>query len=186
LWFERAAAKAGLLGVRSPRLLHLATHGYFLGDPRREAAPDAAETRPAPVPWESPLARSGLALSGANRGPDGRLSALEVAGMDLWGTELVLLSACETQPGSERTGRNVAALQRGFLLAGARCVVTSLWRAPDRQRLELLEDFYRRLLAGRPRADALREAKLALKARYADPFFWGGLVCHGDPAAWPT
>jgi len=57
----------------------------------------------------------------------------------------------------------------------------SLWRVPDRQRQELLEDFYRRVLAGEGRADALRNAQLALRRKYPDPYHWGAFVCQGDP-----
>jgi CHAT domain-containing protein len=102
--------------------------------------------------------------------------------MDLLGTELVTLSANEL-PAESAAGRALVVLQRCILQAGAPTFLVSLWRGPEAQRQALLEDFYRRVLAGRPRAEALREAKLALKARHPDPRYWGALVCYGEPGA---
>jgi CHAT domain-containing protein len=75
----------------------------------------------------------------------------------------------------------VFGLRRAFAQAGARALVMSLWRVPDEQTEELMVDFYRRVLAGEPRAEALRQAQLALKARHRHPFFWGAFLCQGDP-----
>jgi CHAT domain-containing protein len=168
-----------LLDCRGPRVLHLATHAFFQGEPPREPV-SGDVVRALDVHWESPLLRCGLALAGANRLPaaEGLLSARDVSGLDLLGTELAALSASET-PAGAGMGRNVAGLQRSFLLAGAQGILVSLWRGPEGPRLELLEEFYRRVLAGQPRAEALREAKLALKARHPDPLHWGALVCYG-------
>jgi CHAT domain-containing protein len=58
----------------------------------------------------------------------------------------------------------------------------SFWKVPDAQTQELMEDFYRRILAGRPRAEALREAQLAMKKKYTRPFYWGAFICQGDPS----
>jgi hypothetical protein len=141
--------------------------------------------------FENPLLRSGLALAGANAGlrgiapamvEDGLLTAEDVAGLDLRGTELVVLSACETGLGDVRTGEGVFGLRRAFVLAGAKTLVMSLWKVPDEPTCELMEDFYRRLLAGEGRAEALRQAQLALKAKYPDPFYWGAFICQGDPS----
>jgi CHAT domain-containing protein len=109
------------------------------------------------------------------------LTAKDVSGLDLMETEMVVLSACDTLLGTAPTGHNVIGLQRSFVLAGAQTLIMSRWRVPDAQRLELLTDFYRRLLAGKTRIEALREAQLALKARYPDPLYWGAFICHGDP-----
>ncbi|MCI0458495.1 MAG: CHAT domain-containing protein [Gemmataceae bacterium] len=80
-----------------------------------------------------------------------------------------------------RSRLNVIALRRAFLLAGARALVTCQWHVTDGARLELLEEFYRRFLAGQGCADALREARLALKARGVGANVWGAFVGHGDP-----
>jgi CHAT domain-containing protein len=112
---------------------------------------------------------------------DGLLTAEDVSGLDLLATELVVLSACETGLGEVRTGEGVFGLQRAFILAGAKTLVMSLWSVPDEPTRELMEDFYQRVLSGRPRAAALREAQLALRAKYPDPYYWGAFVCLGDP-----
>jgi CHAT domain-containing protein len=88
--------------------------------------------------------------------------------------------------GELRTGEGVFGLRRSFALAGARTLVMSLWPVPDWQTQELMEDFYRRLLAGEARAEALRAAQLALKAKDLAPRHWGALICQGDPGPLPA
>src|SRR5262249_48173458 len=111
--------------------------------------------------------------------------------LNLTDTELVVLSACETGLGEIRVGEGVFGLRRAFALAGARTLVMSLWEVPDQQTQELMVDFYRRILAGQPRAEALRQAQLEIKARYPDPVNWAAFVCQGDPGPlrfcrWPA
>jgi CHAT domain-containing protein len=140
---------------------------------------------------ESPLLRSGLALAGAQtwldggalpgEAEDGLLTAEDVAGMDLLDTQLVVLSACDTGLGEVRTGEGVLGLRRAFAVAGARALVVSLWKVPDGQTQELMVDFYARVLAGEGVADALRQARLAVRGRHPDSYFWGAFVCQGDP-----
>jgi CHAT domain-containing protein len=185
----------------SPQILHVATHGFFLPsspkDPNEEwldlgiigSLGSDGLSRLSQV--ENPLLRSGLALAGANtflegaglpeEAEDGLLTAEDVTGMDLLATELVVLSACETGLGEVNVGEGVYGLRRAFVLAGARTLVMSLWKVPDKQTQELMENFYRRLLEGQPRAEALREAQLAMKERYPDPLYWGAIICQGDP-----
>lgn len=197
----RDAVEARLKGTHSPRLLHLATHGFFLADQERDpneqldnlAAPggtSGAGRLSGPLP-ENPLLRSGLALAGANtwlqggtlppEAEDGLLTAEDVAGMDLLDTELVVLSACETGLGEIHAGEGVFGLRRSFIVAGARTLVMSLWKVPDEQTKELMVDFYRRVLAGEGVADALREAQLAMRERYPEPYYWGAFICQGNP-----
>ena len=66
-------------------------------------------------------------------------------------------------------------------LAGAQTLVMSLWKVPDEQTKELMVDFYKRLLSGKPRVEALREAQLAMKEKYPDPYYWGAFICQGNP-----
>jgi len=139
--------------------------------------------------------RSGLVFAGANTwlkgeeapaaAEDGLLTAEDVTGMDLLGTELVVLSACETGLGEVRVGEGVFGLRRAFVLAGAKTLVMSLWKVPDEQTQELMVDFYRRLLAGEGRAEALRNAQLAMKVKYPDPLYWGAFICQGEPRPLP-
>jgi CHAT domain-containing protein len=140
--------------------------------------------------------RSGLALAGANtRGlggsllPEaeaGLLTAEDVSGMDLVSTELVVLSACETGLGEVRTGEGVFGLRRAFVLAGAKTLVMSLWKVPDEQTQELMEEFYRRLLAGESRSEALREAQLTIRSRFPEPQNWGAFICQAYQVHFPN
>ncbi len=193
------ATEGRLKGSLAPRVLHLATHGFFFPDQaRRAAAPDEDASRMAQLASghvENPLLRAGLALAGANtwdRGleppteaEDGILTAEDVAGLDLLGTELVVLSACDTGLGVVRFGDGVLGLRRAFAVAGARTLVMSLWKVPDRETRRLMTGFYRRLLAGVERWVALRDAQLELRRTHPDPFFWGAFVCEGDPGPLP-
>jgi CHAT domain-containing protein len=189
--------------ARSPGVMHLATHGFFLQnqpynpDERwPEVSTDGVELSSsrswlASPGMENPLLRSGLALAGVNmwlRGKpipeeaeDGLLTAEDVTGMDLSQTDLVVLSACETGLGEVRTGEGVFGLRRAFVLAGARSLIMSLWKVPDEQTRELMVDFYDRVLHSIGVAEALREAQLAMRARYAECYYWGAFICQGDP-----
>ncbi len=172
------------------RVIHLATHGFFL--PAAQAVP-AAPRIFAGAPGRNPMVRAGLILAGANAArpaggdEDGLLTAEEVAGLDLRGVELVVLSACETGLGEVRSGEGVMGLQRGFALAGARALVLSLWRVPDVDTRRLMEGFYRRVLGedGIDAVRALRAAKidsirrLQRDRRWADPRAWAGFTITG-------
>jgi tetratricopeptide (TPR) repeat protein len=196
-----AALEKKLKQVQSPRILHIATHGFFLPDQKQdpnEEQLDFALMRGMDGDWgrlshgmENPLLRSGLALAGANtwlkngnlppEAEDGILTAEDVTGLDLLATELVVLSACETGLGKVQVGEGVFGLRRAFVLAGAKTLVMSLWKVPDQQTQELMTDFYRRILAGEPRAEALRQAQLTMKEKYPNPLYWGAFICQGDP-----
>jgi CHAT domain-containing protein len=196
-WLEAEALERPLKAGRSPRVLHLATHGFFLEnqpyDPEKMSGGLGRMLGPG---LENPLLRSGLALAGINtwlaggsppaEAEDGLLTAEDVTGLDLLDTELVVLSGCDTGLGELRTGEGVFGLRRSFAIAGARTLVMSLWKVPDWQTQELMEDFYRRLLEGEPRAEALRQAQLALKAKDPDPRHWGAWICQGDPGPLPA
>jgi CHAT domain-containing protein len=180
-------------GQPSPAILHVSTHGFCLPDlPRELLAPTAPLDRMSRLEQvESPLLRSGLALSGANtwlRGQDlpaeagnGLLTAHDVMGMDLLDTRLVVLSACVTGLGDVHASEGVQGLRRAFVEAGARALLMSLWEVSDDSTLLLMEGFYRRLLAGADCAAALREAQLELKRSRPHPSHWAPFVCQGDP-----
>jgi CHAT domain-containing protein len=179
-WLQDRALEARLKAACSPRLLHLATHGFFLPDQPYDpntishtlgtmSLQGADMGRMLGPELENPLLRSGLALARVNtwlRGgnppqeaEDGLLTAEDVSGLDLLDTELVVLSACETGLGEVRTGEGVFGLRRAFVLAGAKTLVMSLWKVPDLATAVLMERFYHNLLRGHARDAALREAQ---------------------------
>jgi CHAT domain-containing protein len=171
--FMRAQATEGVLKrVKGPRILHIASHAFFLE--QREAA------------LENPLLRSGLVLAGANQlssGPeDGILTALEAASLDLAGTRLVVLSACETGLGDVQTGEGVYGLRRALVIAGAATQVMSLWKVVDEETRDLMIAFYDQLGQGQGRSAALRAAQLRVlqDSRTSHPFFWAGFIVSGD------
>jgi CHAT domain-containing protein len=197
---ERATETA-LKAVHGPKILHLATHGFFLPDTAPPAGPDAGATgAPAGGPGagvpggptlssearENPLLRSGLALAGANQlisgDDDGILTAMEAAGLDLWGTQLVVLSACETGVGKVTNGDGVYGLRRALVIAGAESLVMSLWQVDDAATRDLMAGYYARLAAGKPRSSALRDVQLEIqgKPKYAHPYYWASFLPAGD------
>jgi CHAT domain-containing protein len=142
---------------------------------------------------ENPLLRSGIALAGANQrrsgtSDDGILTALEAAQLDLSGTELVVLSACESGIGEVQNGEGVYGLRRALSLAGAQTQITSLWKVSDEVTRTLVVDYYKRLLRGSGRSAALRDAQRAMlaDAAFSHPYYWASLVPIGNWAALPS
>jgi tetratricopeptide (TPR) repeat protein/CHAT domain-containing protein len=200
-WMGARALEGRLREKRSPRVLHLATHGFFLE--QKEDLPvisswadiDAIFAtragRLSPSAMSNPLLRSGLALAGAEswlrgkplppKAEDGILTAEDVSGLDLAGTALVVLSACETGLGAVEAGEGVFGLRRSFVLAGARALVMSLWKVPDEPTSQLMADFYRRLSRGTGVVNALRGAQQAIRKTFPVPSVWGAFICQGDP-----
>jgi CHAT domain-containing protein/tetratricopeptide (TPR) repeat protein len=188
-YYDDDASEETLKGTRgSVRVVHIGSHAFF--------CEDIGASRISML--ENPLLRSALALSGANRTlsgqgidpkrtEDGLLTAFEVSGLNLIGTELVVLSACETGVGDVKNGEGVFGLRRAFQHAGAQAVVMSMWKVPDNETRELMDHFYGAWLSGQSKKAALREATLktinSVRAKYgvAHPYFWGGFVLVGDP-----
>jgi len=183
------ATKSALKQLDAPSILHIATHGFFLnpGTNRARAGPGAVAVE-AQAHWksENPLLRSGLALAGANlRGQsddDGILTSLEASGLNLWGTRLVTLSACDTGLGEVRAGEGVYGLRRAFILAGAESLVMSLWPVSDYVAREMMASYYLGLKKGLGRGEALRQVKLAMLKRKdrQHPFFWASFIQSGE------
>ncbi|OHE17304.1 MAG: hypothetical protein A2X96_01750 [Syntrophobacterales bacterium GWC2_56_13] len=198
------ARESVLMQSKSPRILHLATHGFFLSDQDWSSPMDeksrgitiTAREAPAgkkPVRIENPFLRAGLALAGANRSlaqegvTEGILTAEKILGLNLRGTDLVVLSACETGVGDIKNGEGVYGLRRAFTQAGAKSLVMSLWEVPDRETKELMVSFYKNLQSGKMhRAEALRDAALkqrqTVESRYGNdnPYYWGAFVFLGE------
>ncbi len=175
VYTQTNATEAAINQQAEPSILHIATHGFF------EPADDAS----------NPLLQSGLILAGAadggqsGPGQDGILTALEVTGLDLRGTQLVALSACQTGLGALSTGEGLYGLRRAFVLAGAQSQVISLWKVSDDATQTLMVAYYQTLLSGTPRDVALRDTQLAFSqdpeyAQYAHPYYWAAFIGSGD------
>jgi CHAT domain-containing protein len=185
------ATKAALERMVAPLMLHIASHGFFLQDPAWDTTPavpqaGGASATNGSVKTANPLLRSGLALAGANLtggpGDTGILTALEASGLNLWGTKLVSLSACDSGIGEVRNGEGVYGLRRAFVLAGAETLVMSLWSVSDYVTRETMTAYYTGLRAGLGRGDALRQTKLAMLNRkgWQHPFYWASFIQSGE------
>ncbi len=181
---SEAAFKTLGSGERSPQVLHLATHGFFFPDAEEIPGEDELVFRAS----ERSMIRSGLVLADGNfawtyghpRKPgeeDGILTAYEVSKTDLSGTELVILSACETGLGDIKGTEGVYGLQRAFKIAGARYLIMTLWQVPDFQSQAFMTTFYMAWLEeGKTIPEAFRTAQRYMRARYKDAFQWAGFV----------
>ncbi len=164
----------------SPSIIHLATHGFFFPDQKSEFNPDEDETS-----FNDPLFRSGLIMAGGNYtwvngynphdDEDGILTAFEIANLDLSGSTLVVLSACETGLGDLSRTDGVQGLQRAFKIAGVDQLIISLWKVPDQTSRELMTAFYSNWLSGNTTREAFAEAQREMAQKYP-PFYWGGFV----------
>jgi CHAT domain-containing protein len=214
LYTGKEALEEVLRKKGTPRILHLATHGFFLEDLDLSRFDNESRTRgvigfspQTPIQKDkkntrinlkdvNPLLRSGIALAGANRALtvddvekcDGIVTAEKILGLRLQGTEMVVLSACDTGIGEVKAGEGVYGLRRAFSQAGAKSLVMSMWQVPDRETKELMINFYKNLQSGKlNRCDSLRQASLKqmriVKKRYghANPFYWGAFVFLGEP-----
>jgi len=196
-----AATEDAVKALRGPRLLHIATHGFFLPDqPELRASSSFNDTSFSSLDMsggahralfaENPLLRSGLVFAGAtNRGQsgkeDGVLTALEASQLDLTGTKLVVLSACETAAGDVQNGEGVYGLRRALVIAGAETQVMSLWQVGDAATREQMQAYYERLLKGEGRSEAMRQVQLATlnDPQRAHPYSWASFIVSGNPAA---
>jgi CHAT domain-containing protein len=188
LFLGPEATKERLLHLPTPGILHLATHGFFLdGSPTLAGARAVghvsalADPHPTPSP-QAPLLRSGLALASEPRHDVALVTALELAGLNLWGTQLVVLSACDTGRGDVQPGQGVHGLRRSLVVAGAETVVMSLWKVNDDSTRLLMDAYYRNLLVGQGRASALSEAMRSLRASRPHPHDWAPFIALGSNA----
>jgi CHAT domain-containing protein/Tfp pilus assembly protein PilF len=196
LFTGKQATESALKQLHSPGILHIATHGFFLRDQEIELVGGrdigAATVRSAGATdqqIENPLLRSGLALAGVNlqlgradQGDDGVLTALEAVGLDLFGTKLVALSACDTGVGEVKNGEGVFGLRRALSLAGSETQVISLWPVSDLGTRDLMIEYYKALERGEGRGDGLRRVQLEMLKRKGrrHPFYWASFIQSGE------
>jgi tetratricopeptide (TPR) repeat protein len=179
----------------NPRVIHLATHGFFLPDQQIKTN-GLSMTGSQLTGLEDPMLRSGLYFAGADRTLAGKpstqgldngvLTALEAGSLNLRGTELVVLSACNTGQGDVENGEGVFGLRRALQEAGAQAVLMSLWSVPDKETLELMKRFYTKWLGGMEIHQALKEAQLEMREQVRMshdgkdlPYYWGAFVLVG-------
>lgn len=178
---------------RSPAVIHFSSHGFVFGPYGEREVQQFHDTVQMDAIQQS-LRRSGLALSGAwaslgalpSPAPvppslPGILNAYEISGLDLRDTQLVALAACKTGLGALSSGEGVFGLQRSFFVAGAHCLIMTLWPVEETVTTKLMESFYTQLCRGKSRSEALRYAQLQIRERFRHPAFWAGFICQGNP-----
>jgi len=194
-----AATTTALQRRIGPRVLHVATHGFFVAD-QEAKSPEGLKAIQEGSPLlsslrqEDPQLRSGLVFAGANQpdldpNDDGYLTAAEAVNLNLKGTELVVLSACSTGQGEVRTGEGVYGLQRSLTVAGARSTLLSLWKVDDAATAEFMGRYYQRLKSGEGRSDALAAVQEEFRsgkvqspsgANWTEPYYWAAWQLVGD------
>ncbi len=177
------ATEEAVKNLKSPTILHVATHGFFIpeiSDKEVKSIQDAMNRNL----LKNPFMRSGLLLAGCQKpnpeGEDGILTAEEVMNLTLDNTELVVMSACETGLGDIQAGEGVFGLQRAFQQAGAKSVLMSLWKVDDEATQTLMTEFYTALLKGQSKRQAFKTAQMNLKKRFPEPYYWGAFVMVGE------
>jgi CHAT domain-containing protein/Tfp pilus assembly protein PilF len=186
---EASFKNIGVNNAGSPRILHIATHGYFFPDPKSTKTRTGLSGEQEPVfkISDHPMLRSGLIMAGGNAAwqgkqtlegrEDGILTAYEISQMNLSNTELVVLSACETGLGDIQGNEGVYGLQRAFKIAGAKYLIMSLWQVPDKQTSLLMTTFYKKWLVDKMTIpDSFHAAQKELREIGLDPYQWAGFV----------
>ncbi len=186
---EESFKTIGANNSASPKILHIATHGYFFPDPKEQSKSSGLSGQNEPVfkISDHPMLRSGLIMAGGNAAwqgkqtfegkEDGILTAYEISQMNLSNTELVVLSACETGLGDIQGNEGVYGLQRAFKIAGAKYLIMSLWQVPDKQTSLLMTTFYKKWLEDKMTIpDAFHAAQKELREIGLDPYQWAGFV----------
>jgi CHAT domain-containing protein len=189
LYLGANAREAELKAVQSPRVLHLATHGFYFPDQEFDRTKWLSYAK-GNNNWENPMGRCGIALAGANHAMQianplaehGFLTGLEASLLNLQGTELVILSACDSGNGEVKIGEGVMSLRRAFFIAGAQTVLASHWNISDKATEQLITEFISRWQSGESRVKAWREAQLSLvnSKDFSNPFFWAAFTLTGE------
>ncbi|WP_375480576.1 CHAT domain-containing protein, partial [uncultured Nostoc sp.] len=171
------ATESAVKQVKSPRIVHIATHGFF---------ENATQTAEKITLNDNPLLLSGLVFAGLkprqSGGEDGILTALETTALNLVGTKLVVLSACDTGLGNISAGEGIYGLRRALVIAGSESQMISLWKVDDDATKELMVAYYKKLLNKRGRSEALRQTQLEMLKgeKYQHPYYWAAFIPSGD------
>lgn len=191
LFTDAAARTLTINSANAPRFLHIASHGAFLPKPDQGRSPGTNRLKALEgkgAPGTDPMLRGVVLLAGANRvsrdsRDDGLLSALELSRMNLQGTELVTLSACDTGVGAIELGDGIYGLRRGIAVAGARSSLLSLWKVSDQATDALMQAFYAQISRGSTPEEALRHAQEQLRGHsnrtWQHPYYWASFQLYG-------
>jgi CHAT domain-containing protein len=184
---ERNATENNLKMSKDVSILHIATHGFFFPDIEKASWPIGISSDNAK---DNVLLRSGLVLTGVMESDkmnptmdslsNGVITSYEAMNLDLKGTKLVVLSACETGLGEVKAGEGVYGLQRAFLVAGADALIMSLWKVDDAATQQLMNNFYTNWTKNGDKQKAFKQAQLQLMTKYKEPFYWGAFVMMED------
>ncbi|MEG5198196.1 CHAT domain-containing tetratricopeptide repeat protein [Microcoleus sp. A6-C5] len=175
------ASEGAIKQVKSPLILHIATHGFFQNGSQSQSNQNTIN--------DNPLLLSGLVLSGFKKqqgggNEDGVLTALEVTTLNLVGTKLVVLSACDTGLGQDTTGEGIYGLRRALVIAGSESQLISLWKVEDNATKDLMVKYYNRLLNNQGRSEALRQTQLEMLKSESEndrhPYYWAAFIPSGD------
>ena len=185
-YLELKAGEDQVKLMQSPKVFHIATHGFF--QPAVQENNIFAGLNEAKA-YDNPLLRSGLLMAGAGdilnesaynyNSESGILTAYEAMNLNLDQTDLVVLSACETGLGEVEAGEGVYGLQRAFLVAGAKTIIMSLFKVSDEATQELMIKFYQKWIATGDKRKAFVDAKKEIRNEYRDPIYWGPFVMIG-------
>ena len=183
------ASETNIKKQESPRILHIATHGYFFPDVPMDKENTRFLGMDRQQVVQDPMLRSGLLFTGANKtlkgeeskGENGLLSAVEASLLNLRETELVVLSACETGKGEVKNSEGVYGLRKAFSDAGAKNIIMSLWKVDDKVTQEFMSRFYEIWLNNKTSIrEAYNKTQLEIKAKYPEPYYWGAFILVGE------
>lgn len=186
---EKNATEENVKDASGQGLIHIATHGFFA--PEKEIRDGSVFGITAENATNNPLLRSGLIMASVKESnpelnadmsntENGVLTAYEAMNLNLTGTSLVILSACETGLGEVKSGEGVYGLQRAFLVAGAETLIMSLWKVDDEGTQQLMTNFYTNWLKSGNKQAAFKEAQLQLMTKFPEPYYWGAFVMVGN------
>ena len=193
LLLKNEASALNIQKKESPKIIHIASHSFFLSNKEENNILSSIlfsnNLNTKNTKFENPLLRSGIVLSGANfpnlnKLDDGYLTALEVSKLNWQGTELVVISGCESGIGVNKAGDGVYGLKRSIAVSGARSSMLSLWEVKDEPTAAFMESFYKKLKSGVSRNKALFETQKEFRNHIVEawrhPNVWAAFQLSGD------